>query len=78
MGKHANSAAYREFERLDRQRQDASFESEPELTEAERAAEWDSEYWTRLDATADELAEARRGYAVRVGHIELWDEARAA
>lgn len=42
MGKHANSAAYREFERLDRQKQEQSFEAEPPLTEYERAAEWEN------------------------------------
>lgn len=78
MGKHANSAAYREFERLDRQRQEESFSDEPPLTPEELEQIASDSYWNRLDATADELAEARRGYAVRVGHIELWDEARAA
>lgn len=77
MGKAANQAAWAEFERLDRQRQEQSFDTEPPLTEAERAAEWDSDHWTRKDdATTDELAEARRAYARPVARVVLWDERR--
>jgi ferric-dicitrate binding protein FerR (iron transport regulator) len=52
MGQHANARAWAEFERLDRQRQDQSFEDEPQQTEAERAAEWDRQYWDRIVAEA--------------------------
>ncbi|MDR6389174.1 hypothetical protein [Paraburkholderia phenoliruptrix] len=52
MGQHANARAWAEFERLDRQRQDQSFEDEQPQTEAERAAEWDRQYWDRIDAEA--------------------------
>jgi len=52
MGQHANARAWAEFERLDRQRQEQSFEDEQPLTESERAAEWDRQYWDRIDAEA--------------------------
>lgn len=54
MGKAANERAYREFERLDRQRQEASLDTEPPLSESERAAQWDVESWTRKDDAAAE------------------------
>lgn len=54
MGKAANERAYREFERLDRQRQEASLDTEPPLTEFERAAEYDDERWTKKDDAAAE------------------------
>ncbi|HEX7909931.1 MAG TPA: hypothetical protein VF534_17825 [Paraburkholderia sp.] len=74
MGQHANQRVWLEFERIDRQRQERSFEVEPELTEAERASEWDDEAWQKIDATADELAEARRAYARPVWGGSLMDE----
>ncbi|MBN3848661.1 hypothetical protein G3N58_17790 [Paraburkholderia sp. Ac-20342] len=52
MGKAANARAWAEFERLDRLKQDASLETETPLTEAERAAEYEDDYWRRLDAEA--------------------------
>jgi hypothetical protein len=76
MGKAANERAYREFERLDRQRQEESFEAPQPLTDDELEQIQGDAYWNQLDATADELAEARRGYARPVGHIDLWDEPR--
>jgi hypothetical protein len=51
MGQHANQRAWLEFERLDRKRQEESFDDEPPLTEFERAAEWDHDYWSKLDAS---------------------------
>jgi len=54
MGKAANESAYREFERLDRQRQEESFGAEPPLTESERAAQCDDESWARKDDAAAE------------------------
>ena len=50
MGKHANQSAYREWERQQDRKQDAHLDPEPELTEAERAAEWDDQYFDRIDA----------------------------
>jgi hypothetical protein len=61
MGKSANARAWAEFERIDRQKQDESIEADPPLTEEEKAAVWDDEYWQRLDA-----APAR--------HVRLFDE----
>jgi hypothetical protein len=74
MGKHANSAAYREFERLDRQRQEESFEAPQPLTDDELEQIQGDAYWNQLDATADELAEARRGYARPTARVRLFDE----
>ena len=54
MGKNLNQKAWLEFERLDRQRQEASLDTEPPLTESERAAQWDDESWTRKDDAAAE------------------------
>jgi hypothetical protein len=48
VGKHANQSLYREFERLDRQKDEAEV-----LSEAQRAAEWDSEHWTRIQAEVE-------------------------
>jgi hypothetical protein len=69
MGQHANQRAWAEFERLDRKRQDESFEAEPTLTEEQRAAVWDDAYWDRLDAVRRDA---------RPAHVVLWDEGRAA
>lgn len=66
MGKNANARAWAEFERLDRKRQDESLEIEPPLTEEEKAAAWDDEYWERLDAV--------RQYALPVTRVRLSDE----
>jgi hypothetical protein len=52
MGQHANARAWAEYERLDRLKQDEQLESDPPLTEEERAAAWDDSYWERLDAAA--------------------------
>lgn len=41
MGQHANQRAWLEFERLDRKRQEESFDPVEPLTEYERAAEWE-------------------------------------
>jgi hypothetical protein len=41
MGKNMNQKAWLEFERLDRKRQEESFEAEPPLTEEEKAAQQD-------------------------------------
>lgn len=71
MGKHANQQAYREFERLDRQRQEQSFEHVSPLTEAERASDWDDEFWNNKD---DDLATAVRRYARPNCHVSLMDE----
>ena len=49
MGRHANERMYREFERLDRLKQD---EAEV-LSEEARAAEWDSEHWARIQAEVE-------------------------
>jgi hypothetical protein len=68
VGKNLNQKAWLEFERIDRQRQEASFESDPPLTEEERAAAWDDAYWERLDAV--------RRYAAPVARVRLWDETR--
>lgn len=50
MGKFANQAAYREWERLQDRKQDAQLDDEPPLSEAERAAEWDDQHWEKVDA----------------------------
>jgi hypothetical protein len=78
MGQHANARAWAEFERLDRQKQEESLEAPQPLTDDELEQIQGDAYWNQLDATADELAEARRGYAVRVRHVALWDEGLAA
>jgi hypothetical protein len=52
MGQHANQRAWLEFERLDRMKQEQSFDDDEPLTEAERASEWDRQYWDRIDAEA--------------------------
>lgn len=70
MGKSANQQAWAEFERLDRQRQDQALDSEPPLTEEERAAAWDDAYWERLDAV--------RRYARPNCRVDIWDELRRA
>jgi hypothetical protein len=49
MGKHANQSVYREFERLDRLKQD---EAEV-LSEEVRASDWDSEHWARIQAEVE-------------------------
>jgi hypothetical protein len=66
MGQHANARAWAEYERLDRKRQEESFEAEPPLTEEEKVAAWDDSYWERLDAVAR--------YAAPVRHVVLFDE----
>jgi hypothetical protein len=53
MGKNANARAWAEFERLDRLKQDKA----EVLSEEARAAEWDIEYYARLQDEA-------RGYGV--------------
>jgi hypothetical protein len=78
VGKHANSAAYREFERLDRQLQEESFEAPQPLTDDELEQIQGDAYWNQLDATAGELAEARRGCARANCRVDLWDETRRA
>jgi hypothetical protein len=52
VGKSANQQAWNEFQRIDRLKQDESFENDPPLTEEEKAAAWDDSYWERLDAAA--------------------------
>jgi hypothetical protein len=42
----------REYEFLQDRAADAYFDDEPQLTEAERAAEWDDKHWERIDAEA--------------------------
>jgi hypothetical protein len=54
LGKNLNQNAWLEFERLDRKRQEQSFETAPELTEEEKGAAWDDENWTRKDDAAAE------------------------
>ncbi|MET3232227.1 UNVERIFIED_ORG: hypothetical protein ABIC54_004432 [Burkholderia sp. 1263] len=54
MGKNLNQKAWLEFERLDRQRQEASLDTEPPLAEFERAAEYDDDRWTKKDDAAAE------------------------
>jgi hypothetical protein len=76
MGRHANARAWAEFERLDRQRQEESFEAPQPLTDDELEQIQGDAYWNQLDATADELAEARRGYARANCHVSLFDEHR--
>lgn len=49
MGKHANSAAYREWERQQNRKLDEYFGEDEPLTEAERAADWGSLHWERKD-----------------------------
>ena len=71
MGKTANARAWAEFERIDRQRQEESFGTEPSLTEAERASEWDDEFWNNKD---DDPATAVRRYALPVTRVRLFDE----
>jgi hypothetical protein len=66
MGKHANQATYREWERRQDRAQDDYFEAQPELTEEEKAAAWDDSYWERLDAS--------RQYALPIQRVSLWDE----
>jgi hypothetical protein len=66
MGQHANQRAWLEFERLDRIKQEQSFEAEPDLTEEEKAAVWDDAYWERLDAV--------RRYSLPMRHVRVWDE----
>lgn len=67
MGKHANQLAYREFERLDRASQE-SIEADAELTEYQRAAEWDNDLFTRKD-DAEHMARiaAEAKYFIRNG-----------
>jgi len=52
MGKFANERAHREWQRQQDMKQDESFGEDEPLSEAERAADWDQEYWLRLDAHA--------------------------
>jgi hypothetical protein len=52
VGKSANQQAWNEFQRIDRLKQDEQFETDPPLTEEEKAAAWDDSYWERLDAAA--------------------------
>ncbi|MFL9943680.1 hypothetical protein [Paraburkholderia graminis] len=66
MGQHANARAWAEFERLDRIKQEQSFEAEPPLTEEEKAALWDDAYWERLDAVMR--------YSLPMRHVRVWDE----
>jgi hypothetical protein len=49
MGKHANSRAYREWERQQDRLQDKHLDDEPPLSEFEKAAEWDDAHWERVD-----------------------------
>ncbi|WP_027798285.1 hypothetical protein [Paraburkholderia dilworthii] len=72
MGKHANSAAYREWERQQDRKQDEYFGEDEPLTEAERASQWDSESWQGKD----DLASAIKRYALPVTRVDLWDEPR--
>lgn len=50
MGKNLNQKAWLEFERLDRQKQEESFEADLPLTEAQKASQFDDFYWDRLDS----------------------------
>jgi hypothetical protein len=61
MGKFANAQAWREYEAKRDRELDAHLDDEPPLTEAERAAEWDHDYWAKLDASP-------------VRHVRLFDE----
>jgi hypothetical protein len=70
MGKSANQAAWAEFERRDRQRQEASFEPEQPLSDDELASQYDDAYWERLDAV--------RRYARANCRVDIWDEMRRA
>jgi hypothetical protein len=52
MGKHFNAELYRQFDRaMDKGLDEAMGDDEPPLTEAEKAAEWDHDYWAKLDAS---------------------------
>lgn len=50
MGKHANQSAYREWERQQDRLQDKHLDDESPLSEEEKASDWDSDYWTKVDA----------------------------
>lgn len=50
MGKHANSAAYREWERQQNRKQDAQFEDEPPISDAELAEIASDKHWEKVDA----------------------------
>lgn len=70
MGRHANARAWAEFERLDRQKQEESFNTDAPLSDDELASQADDAYWERLDAV--------RRYARPVVRCVLWDEGWAA
>jgi non-ribosomal peptide synthetase component F len=73
MGRHANARAWAEFERIDRQRQEAYFGEDAPLT-PEEIARIEADELERLDM--DRLDAVRR-YGKQVCRVELWDEVRA-
>ncbi|CAG4889528.1 hypothetical protein [Paraburkholderia gardini] len=76
MGKFANQSNWEQFKPLANAPEYYEEPEPPVILDDDELAQLGSEaYWTRLDATADELAEARRGYARPVCRVSLWDEA---
>lgn len=75
MGKHANAEIYRQFDRqMDRGLDEAMGDAEPQLTEAERAAEWDRDYWDRIDAVPRSVRLGDEMYAPGLRRVRLGSE----
>lgn len=74
MGKHFNSELYRQLERqVDRGLDDAMGDVQQPLTEEERAAEWDRDYWDRVDAVPRTVRLGDEMYAPGITRVRLGD-----
>ncbi|RKR46274.1 hypothetical protein [Paraburkholderia sp. BL17N1] len=74
MGKFFNQEIYRQLERqVDRGLDEAMGDAEPPLTEEERAAEWDRDYWDRVDAVPRSVRLGDEMYAPGINHVRLGD-----
>jgi hypothetical protein len=72
MGKHFNSELYRQLDRqMDGGLDKAMGDAEPPLSEEERAAEWDSDYWDRVDAVPRSVRLGDEMYAPGIRHVRL-------
>ncbi|CAE6839209.1 hypothetical protein [Paraburkholderia nemoris] len=75
MGKHANAEIYRQLDRqMDRGLDGAMGDAQPPLTEEERAAAWDDQYWDRVDAAPRSVRLGDEMYAPGLRHVRLGRE----